>query len=110
MDEIECPYCETEFELDCSGDAYNDQDGYDEAECPNCGKHFMVTTTWMPHREASKADCLNGAPHQMKSSYTVPREYSKMKCKNCDHQRPCTPKEIERIKNGEIIEIEEASE
>jgi hypothetical protein len=65
-----------------------------EQECPDCEKTFVFTTFISFSYQASKADCLNGAPHRLEFSGAYPRQYSKMRCCDCDYERRATPEEL----------------
>lgn len=64
-DDIECPYCHKDFEVDTDdgrhyGDGESEQDS-----CPHCDKRIMIYSSCSWWSEASAADCLNDlAPHQ----------------------------------------------
>ena len=94
MSDMECPYCGDEQKV-----CHDDEHGYDEGvrhehNCTNCKKTFVFTTVisfdFTPH----KADCLNGAPHELKMSVTFPRRYSRMCCRHCDYERNPTDDEF----------------
>ncbi len=84
MKDIKCPYCEI--------DLYACHDGYDwkedechEQQCTSCGKNFVFTIIISYDYELSKADCLNGAEHKLKSmkSWHFPNG---VRCDDCDYQ------------------------
>ena len=84
MDEIECPYCGHEFELCTDDGAHCEQDAYEKDECPDCGKYFMVATSWLPVRDSHKADCLNGGEHDFREkSHGDPVWLHTKKCRTC---------------------------
>jgi hypothetical protein len=59
-DEVTCPYCDKEFEVDTAdGTHYNDGESASDY-CPNCDKQVMIYSSCSWYRSASKADCLNG--------------------------------------------------
>lgn len=84
MYDVECPYCGAEQDI-CHDDGYGyDEDRLHEQECGQCEKKFVYTTSISFHYEAEKADCLNGAEHDMKPVVHVPRYYPDwIRCKNC---------------------------
>jgi DNA-directed RNA polymerase subunit RPC12/RpoP len=69
--EIECPYCEHEFDLCHDDGAYYDQNEREEVECPECEKRFMVRSSITWDFEGEKADCLNGEPHKWEKRYSL---------------------------------------
>ena len=88
MKDIKCPYCEHEFDI-CKDDGF----GYDESEtfhqaCPSCEKMFVFTSRLSWEYYPEKADCLNGAPHDMQRTKTYPPQYARMRCKACGHEAP----------------------
>ena len=100
MNDIKCPYCEVEQEI-------NHEDGYGyaedtlhEQECGNCNKIFTFTTSISFYYEAYKADCLNGKDHKFKASKTYPIECTKMCCENCEETRLPTESEWIEIKKS----------
>lgn len=96
MNDIECPYCGEEQEIN-----HDDGYGYEEGEtfqqeCSDCGKTFIYYTSIIYSYEANKADCLNGKGHDYQLTHTFPRIASKMRCTICDDVRFLT--EDEKIK------------
>jgi len=96
--DLECPYCEKGLEVN-----HDDGFGYEEnvnheMECYYCKKSFVFQTSISFHYEPSKADCLNGIPHEYKLTRTSPNEFSMMRCTMCDDKREMT--EEERIGFG----------
>ncbi len=74
MDDVECPYCGAGQEI-CNDDGHGmEEDVKHEQECSECEKYFIFTTSILVLHEASKADCLNGAPHDYAPTITYPRE------------------------------------
>jgi hypothetical protein len=94
MADVHCPYCDAGNEVNHDDGFGYEEDRRHEMECCECEKNFVFTTyihfSYTPH----KADCLNGAPHQLKPSLTWPREYTKMECQCCDYTRKMTPEEF----------------
>lgn len=98
--DIQCPYCEKEFNI-CHDDGFGYEEGVKhQQECPHCGKSFVFETSISFHYEAEKADCLNGRKHDYEISATCPREFSIMRCKMCDDKRELTDKERTRFNVG----------
>ena len=95
-EDIECPYCGKEQDID-----HDDGYGYEEGtlhhqECCSCGKVFGYYTEISFNYEVKKCSCLNGGKHKWKLSDTIPKKYSKMVCSECDEERDLT--EEEKIK------------
>lgn len=97
MRDIECPYCLAGQDI-CHDDGYGyGEDELYQQECSLCGKNFVYTTFISYSYDAKKADCLNGGEHKLKPTMTFPREYTRMRCTNCDYERPCTAEEMKNI-------------
>ena len=94
MSDVECPYCGAYCEINHDdGYGYYEDEKY-EQECGNCEKIFAYTTSIVLYYKAKKADCLNGADHEYQPTKTYPREYTRMQCIGCGHERPCTTDEM----------------
>lgn len=92
-DDMQCPYCGAEQEVNHDdGHGYSEDERH-EHECSKCEKVFVFTTYINYHYTPYKADCLNGAPHNLKFSKCYPHEYSKMRCCDCDFERSPTKDE-----------------
>jgi len=94
--DIECPYCEKEFDIN-----HDDGFGYEEGvnhqqECPHCEKNFVFQTSISFYYEAKKADCLNDGKHDYQITNTTPKAFSKMECSMCGGIRELT--DAERVK------------
>lgn len=98
MEHLKCPYCSHAQEVNHDDGAGYEEDRAHEMECYECEKTFVFSTNISFHYRPSKADCLNGADHNLRLSTTVPRRYTKMGCKDCDFTRQLTG--IERIELG----------
>ena len=99
MKDIKCPYCDAGNDV-CHDDGQGyDEDVKHEMECHACGKSFVFTTAISLHYSPSKADCLNGAPHdfgEWRDLYTHEGLTEQRRpCKSCDHyeRRKVTAKE-----------------
>ena len=97
MKDVECPYCGTEQDI-----SHDDGQGYAEDEqhqqwCRNCEKYFVFTTSISFSYDASKADCLNGSPHNFKSTQTWPKEFTRMRCEDCGEERKLTEAEKQQL-------------
>lgn len=83
--DINCPYCNVGLEI-CHDDGFGyEEDEKHEMQCRSCDKNFIFTTSISFDYEPEKADCLNGEPHKLKESTTIPRRYTKLQCENCDY-------------------------
>ena len=94
MSDMQCPYCGSDQDV-CHDDGHGYSEGVrHEHTCSECDKTFVFETTICFYYEPSKADCLNGVPHDLKLSSTFPRQFSKMRCANCDYERTPTKEEF----------------
>ena len=97
MNDLNCPYCNAENEV-----CHDDGQGYDESElhemeCSSCDKYFTFETSISYYYEPYKADCLNGQEHKLKPTITIPKQYTKMSCADCEYSRE--PTQEERLKH-----------
>jgi DNA-directed RNA polymerase subunit RPC12/RpoP len=102
--DIECPYCGAEQDIN-----HNDGYGYEQNEkhsqmCEKCGKEFVYETTIVFYYDVSKAECLNGAPHNFRLTHTYPQELSKMRCSVCSDERELTAEERKIFGIGTIAD------
>jgi|DEB0MinimDraft_6_1074348.scaffolds.fasta_scaffold181544_2 hypothetical protein len=83
-DDLECPYCETWFEV-CQDDGHLcEEDKTYHEECPHCEKTFIATVSWSPVFYGEQADCLNGAEHKPKEVAVYPKPSTpRIVCKDC---------------------------
>ncbi len=97
MSDCECPYCGADVEINHDDGYGYTEDELHQQECSECEKTFtFYTSTHFTYR-TGKADCLNGAEHKYKRTTTVPKEYTRMRCVDCDHERPLTKEEKDRL-------------
>jgi len=96
MRDLECPYCDHRF--DYRGNPMGDEDESQE-QCPECEKYLVVTSSLHISYRTHKADCLNGAPHDLKMSSTYPREYSRLQCTACSYYEKPTKEQLEALLN-----------
>ena len=85
-----CPYCGASQKV-FSGDIDYSEDMNNEHECCECGKNFIINVRISYRLESRKADCLNGAPHDMEVRITTSRagrgrSVRKLACKVCDYE------------------------
>jgi hypothetical protein len=100
MKDINCPYCDAEIDIN-----HDDGHGYEENElhqqdCDSCGKTFVFTTSIAYYYEATKAECLNGVPHDYLPTHTYPIEFTEMECSMCGEKRKPTVEEMENIRGA----------
>ena len=91
--DINCPYCNTELDID-----HEDGYGYEEDEihnqqCRNCDKFFTYTTSVIYYYEPEKSICLNGGEHEYKPTFAYPSKFSLMRCQDCGETRELTDQE-----------------
>jgi Zn ribbon nucleic-acid-binding protein len=97
MEDINCPYCNTEQDID-----HDDGYGYEEnelhqQECSECGKNFVYNTSISYYYSVNKADCLNDGEHDFQPTHTYPKEFTKMRCTMCGEERRPTDEEMKEI-------------
>lgn len=99
MDEVTCPYCEEDVEINHDDGAHYDEGRLEEEYCSNCDKYFMVSASCSWSFEGYKADCLNGGEHNLEKIHGagIPGDYyeTHMRCSDCDEiikVTPSTPK------------------
>lgn len=101
MNDINCPYCNAELEIDHDEGYGYEEDQIYEQECVECHKYFVYSTSISYYYDAEKADCLNGSEHDWKQTTTYPKEFTKMRCSMCDAERTLTSNEKEAILNAD---------
>lgn len=97
MEDIECPYCGKEQEINHDDGYGYEEDRIHQQQCDDCDKYFTYTTSISYHYDPSKADCLNDSEHTFKSTHTYPKEYTRMECTQCGETRRPTEQEWEVI-------------
>jgi len=97
QNDIECPYCGAEQNINHDDGYGYEEDKLHEQECPECDKIFTFSTSISFYYEAYKADCLNGAPHNFEPTATWPKEFTMMACTTCDERRKPTDEEMKGI-------------
>lgn len=88
MSDIECPYCGEDQDI-CHDDGQGyAEDTLHEQQCGDCEKNFVFTTSISFYYEADKADCLNGAEHNMQPVISTARNIFPdwKRCKDCGHE------------------------
>lgn len=94
MNDIECPYCGEELEINHDDGYGYTEDRRHQQECGACGKTFTYLTSISFNYEAEKADCLNeGGEHDWKPTHSFPKCATKMACSICDGEREPTVEE-----------------
>ncbi len=93
--DFDCPYCKEPIEV-CHDDGFgcNDGERY-QMECPHCEKYLVFTTSISIDHEPAKADCLNGSDHHYSETKTWPRQFSRLRCEDCDHETALPPERME---------------
>ena len=90
MSDVDCPYCQSEQEIN-HDDGYGfEEDRAHHQECWNCDKTFVYTTGILYVYHERKADCLNGSDHNWEPTRTYPKNYSRMICVDCEKEREPT--------------------
>jgi len=97
MNDIECPYCGKEQEINHDDGYGYEEDSVHEQECGDCDKAFVFTTSILFSYKAAKADCLNGKDHKYKATHTFPKKFTRMQCVDCNHERKPTTAEMQSI-------------
>ena len=86
-EDCNCPYCGADVEIN-----HDDGYGYEEDECHEqvcgeCDKAFVYTTSISFYYEATKADCLNGAEHDLYPVKQGTKWYPDwVRCKDCSYE------------------------
>ncbi|WP_228897794.1 hypothetical protein [Acidovorax sp. Leaf73] len=94
MSDMQCPYCGADQDVCHDDGAGYAEDVRHEHTCRECEKTFVFNTYISLDYTPRKADCLNGAPHELEMSKSYPRRYSKMRCRHCDYERTPTADEL----------------
>jgi endogenous inhibitor of DNA gyrase (YacG/DUF329 family) len=97
MNDVKCPYCGADVEINHDDGYGYDEDEIHQQECPECEKVFVYTTSISISHDASKADCLNGADHKWKPTKAYPKRFIKMRCLGCGEERELTLEESIKI-------------
>jgi len=97
MNDMKCPYCGADQEVNHDDGQGYDQDVAHQQECSNCGKTYIFKTVISFDYYPEQADCLNGEPHRYKPTMTWPKSATKMRCEICEEERNPTKKEFEEI-------------
>ena len=87
MEDIECPYCEAQQEINHDDGYGYTEDEIFEQECDGCGKTFAYTTSISFYYDATKADCLNDGTHKFVPVIHMPRWWPDYKrCTDCGYE------------------------
>lgn len=87
MNDVECPYCGADLEINHDDGYGYEEDQKHEQTCGKCDRAFVFTTSISYHYEVEKAPCLNGEPHDMKPVTHYPRFFPDWKrCACCEHE------------------------
>ena len=102
--DVDCPYCGTGQEINHDDGYGYEEDRTHEQTCGTCEHIFTYTTSISFHYNAKQADCLNGQDHKYKQSSTFPKWRTRMRCCDCDNERPLTEREwLAFLKPMEVI-------
>lgn len=101
MSDMKCPYCGADQDVSHDNDYGYEEGVLHEHDCSECKKTFTFQTFISFSYESFKADCLNGAPHDLYLSRTYPRQYARVLCRNCRYERRATKEEISAAGDGE---------
>ena len=93
MNDVKCPYCGESQEINHDGGYGYEQDALHEQECISCGKSFVYRTYITFSYTSYQADCLNGEKHKFEPTKTYPKEFTRMRCKDCGYERPLNKEE-----------------
>ena len=96
-DDIVCPYCFREQEINLDDGRGTNENELDEQDCIHCDKTFIYSTSISYLYEARKAPCLNGEKHKYQITHTFPFEFAKMECSICEHRRQLTKAEYQKL-------------
>lgn len=97
MNDIECPYCGEDLEINHDDGAGYEENRLHEQQCHHCEKYFVFTTYISYSYEPYKADCLNEGEHTFKATRTYPKECTEMECTQCGERRKPTEEEWKAI-------------
>jgi len=100
MEEVKCPYCGFEQEIDHQdGYGFEEDETYSQ-ECCYCGMTFAYKTIINFDYEVKKCDCLNRGEHKWVLQTTYPKCFSKMQCSECGEERNLTDEELKKYDIG----------
>lgn len=88
MNDVECPYCGADVEINHDDGAGYTEDETHEQRCDSCDKTFAFTTSICFYYSAKKADCLNGGEHDYHKTATYPERYARLRCSMCADEKP----------------------
>ena len=95
MRDMSCPYCDADIVINHDGDYGLDEDVKHQHMCHSCGKTFVFTTYIDIIYNAYAAPCLNAEEdHDLRFTNTYPKEFTKLRCIYCDHERFLTTEEM----------------
>lgn len=85
MKDLECPYCESEQDINLYDGFGFEEDKAHEMECDSCEKTFVFYTSISYSYSPQKADCLNGSPHRLRVVDRI--NYVRSTCKDCEFEK-----------------------
>lgn len=88
MSDVDCPYCGAGNDI-CHDDGFGYAEGVKhEMQCHECEKTFVFETSISFYYEASAADCLNGAEHNLVAVLNWPNVFPNwVRCKDCGYEK-----------------------
>lgn len=101
MNDIECPYCGAEQEINHDDGYGYEEDQIFQQECSECEKSYAYTTAIILHHTATKAECLNDGNHKYAQTHTFPKEFTEMECPDCGTRRKLTDAELKMVMSSE---------
>lgn len=93
MQDVNCPYCNKELDINHDDGYGYSEDEFHQQDCGHCGMTFVYLTSISVDHAVYKADCLNGSEHEFKLQKVYPERYAKMECVNCGEEREPTREE-----------------
>lgn len=108
--DLECPYCEHQFNLTHDDGSYYDQDTTHQVACPCCEKNFVFITSVLFIYTPEKADCLNGGEHEYIPQVCFPISCTKMECSMCGDTRKPTEVEHKELTEQLSSDIEKVKD
>lgn len=94
-EEVTCPYCKEDFEVNTDDGAHYKDGESEEETCPHCEKIMLIYSSCSWNRRANAADCLNDGKHpysEWSTLWIVEQGENKGKflerrsCETCDHE------------------------
>ena len=88
MSDIQCPYCDADQEINHDDGYGYEEDKLHEQQCGKCDKYFTYSTMASFYYTPYKADCLNGAEHDLQPVIHHPKMFPDwVRCKCCGYEK-----------------------